>query len=244
MADFYKMDPASWDYGTAGLSLEEEAALLRIVNAIHKHRQPVPANERVLSGMFRCSTRKARALLSALVNAGKVRVEDGQIVNDRASSDLVHRGFVSNSRAESGAKGGRTRGERAAKALEVNETHEAIASTREEKRREESSVAIATDSDAVSEDFAKTLFDRAVCFLGRHGTPERQARSFVGKLRKNHSDRDIFDAFAGCSRAGAVDPIPWITAKLAGPNVTPFFVPDVSADFFDIYDEYGRRRQK
>ena len=33
---FYKMDPGAWDFGTAELSLEEEAAYLRIVNAIHK----------------------------------------------------------------------------------------------------------------------------------------------------------------------------------------------------------------
>ena len=137
MGDFYKMDPSAWDIGTTELSLEEEAAYLRIVNATHKHRAAVPANDRVLSGMFRCSTRKARSLLDALVAAGKVRVEGGLIVNDRAISDLVHRGFVSSSRAESGAKGGRVRAERAAKALETKDEPQAIASSREEKRREE-----------------------------------------------------------------------------------------------------------
>ncbi|MFN4062298.1 MAG: DUF1376 domain-containing protein [Paracoccus hibiscisoli] len=109
MSSFYKMDPAAWDFGTTDLTLEQEAAYLRIINAIHKHDQPVPNNDRVLSGMFRCSTRKARALLDALIEAGKLRVEDGKITNDRAVSDLVQRGFVSSSRAESGAKGGRTR---------------------------------------------------------------------------------------------------------------------------------------
>lgn len=79
MSSFYKMDPAAWDFGTTNLSLEEEAAYLRIVNAIHKHDQPLPDNDRVLAGMFRCSTRKARALVAALVKAGKVRIEGGAV---------------------------------------------------------------------------------------------------------------------------------------------------------------------
>ncbi|MCG6112885.1 MAG: DUF1376 domain-containing protein [Paracoccus sp.] len=137
MSGFYKMDPAAWDIGTSNLTLEQEAAYLRIINAIHKHTQTIPNNDRVLAGMFRCSTRKARALVEQLIAAGKIRIEDGMITNDRAASDLVHRGFVGISRAEAGAKGGRTRAENARKSLEDNNTDQANASTREEKRREE-----------------------------------------------------------------------------------------------------------
>jgi uncharacterized protein YdaU (DUF1376 family) len=144
MADFYKMDPADWDNGTARLTLEEEAAYLRIVNSIHKHKGPVPDVDRVLAGMFRTSTRKARSLISALIGAGKIIIEDGAIWNDRARSDLVHRGFVSVSRAESGAKGGRMSAELRAKSLETKEPEQANASPREEKRREENTEAKAS----------------------------------------------------------------------------------------------------
>lgn len=215
MSDFYKMDPAAWDFGTADLSLEEEAAYLRIVNAIHKHRGPVPNNDRVVAGLFRVSTRKARSLVDALVAAGKLTIEGGFITNERAISDLVQRGFVSVSRAESGAKGGRTRAENAAKALKDNDADQANGSTREEKRREENTVADATDGDAV--DFAKAVFDRGVKFLCKHGVKESQARSVIGKWRNSHQDPEIFAAFADCERAGAIDPIPWIAAKLAPP---------------------------
>ena len=137
MSRFYKMDPADWDFGTADLSLEQEAAYLRVVNAIHKHDGPVPNIDRVLAGLFRCSTRKARSLITALVDAGKVYVEDDHIWNDRARSDLTQRQFVSVSRAESGAKGGRTRAERSAKALTDSDPPQASASSRIEENREE-----------------------------------------------------------------------------------------------------------
>ena len=219
MSDFYKMDPAAWDFGTADLSLEEEAAYLRIVNAIHKHRGPVPNNDRVLAGLFRVSTRKARALVDALVDAGKLTIAGGFISNDRAISDLVQRGFVSVSRSESGAKGGRTRAENAAKALKENNEAQANASTREEKRREENTVAKATDGEAVDPqaELAKELFERGVRFLGKHGVKEPQARSVIGRWRKDHPDPEIISAFMDCAKSGAIDPIPWITAKLTPP---------------------------
>lgn len=148
---FYKMDPAAWDFGTAELSLEAEAAYLRIVNAIHKHDGPVPNNDRVLAGLFRSSTRKARALLQDLLDAGKVSIDGGFIWNERARSDLVRRGFATISASERGAKGGRKRAENAAKALENNKSGQAIASSRiEENRIEEKEEAIASKKKPIS----------------------------------------------------------------------------------------------
>jgi hypothetical protein len=80
--------------------------------------------------------------------------------------------------------------------------------------REGNTEAKASDGQAV--DFAKQLWDRGVAFLGRHGTPDKQARTLIGKWRKAYTDTDIFDAFAACSKEGIIDPVPWITAKLAG----------------------------
>jgi len=203
VSDFYKMDPGAWDHGTANLSLEEEAAYLRIVNAIHKNKSPVPDNERVWAGLFRCSTRKARALVRALIDAGKLALTDDGLVNERAISDLVRRGFVSVSRAESGAKGGRTRAEKAAKALKNKEPPQAIASTREEKRREEY-------SDTNVSDLASVIFSQGLSLLVRQGVPEKQARSILGKWRQQHGDPALVDAIGRAQREGAVNAVEFI----------------------------------
>lgn len=214
MSGFYKMYPADWDFGTSNLSLEEEAAYLRIINAIHKHDGPVPYNDRVLAGLFRTSTRKARALVNALIAAGKVTVEDGLIWNFRARSDVIQRQFASISSAERGAKGGRKRAENAAKCLKNLHPPQATASSRIEENRIEYSDANASGEDA---DFAKAVFERGVAFLVRHGHREGHARSLIGKWRKDHRDTEIYDAFAAASREGVVDPAAWITARLGAP---------------------------
>lgn len=184
MSAFYKMDPSAWDFGTSELSLEQEAAYLRIVNAIHKHDQPVPDNDRVLAGMFRCSTRKARALLNALIEAGKVQIIDGKITNERASSDLVRRGFISSSRAESGAKGGRTRAERQDKSLENKETSQAIASPRIEENREEKEEPIGSSKKRASRLSATwTLPKPWGDFALSQGMPEFNVRREADRFR-------------------------------------------------------------
>lgn len=69
-------------------------------------------------------------------------------------------------------------------------------------------------SDGEAVDFAKAIFENGVRFLSNHGTPDTQARRVVGLWRKEHSDRDIFDAFVAAKRDGVIDPIPWITKRL------------------------------
>lgn len=222
MSSFYKMDPSAWDFGTANLSLEEEAAYLRIVNAIHKHDHPVPDNDRVLAGMFRCSTRKARALVNALIGAGKVRIQDGHITNDRAISDVVRRGFVSNSRAESGAKGGRTRAENAAKPLENKEPPQAIASSRIEENRRDIPLPDGNGGDAPEIDDPKKVFwSNAKDYLIRNGVSEKSAGSFVGKCLREHGLDRSRGAFRAAQADRAAEPIPWITASLTKPEHQP-----------------------
>ena len=228
------MDPAAWDFGTAGLSLEQEAAYLRIINAIHKHDSPVPYNDRVIAGLFRCSTRKARALVTALEKAGKITIEDGKIWNERARSDMVHRQFVSGSAQVRGSKGGRTRAENAAKSLEEKEQAQATASSRiEENRIEEITLEANASKDGDAVDFTKQVFDRGVAFLGKYGTAEKQARALIGKWRKAVGDTETFNALRDANRAGVTDPVPWITARLKPPRSPP----DLDALFAEIKSE-------
>ena len=137
MAEFYKMHPAKWDNGTADLSLEQEAAYLRIVNAINKADEPCPANKYVMAGLFRCRPDKAMRLLQSIVDAEKVYIEDGKIYNERAMNDVRTRHELGVKRAFSGSAGGIQKQVNTVNALKDKEPTLANATPREEKRREE-----------------------------------------------------------------------------------------------------------
>jgi 5-methylcytosine-specific restriction endonuclease McrA len=72
MSDWYKMHPVDWNEGTDDLTLEQEAAYLRICHAMYITGKPIADNKFIVAGLLRCNDRKAQRLLAELVNAGKL----------------------------------------------------------------------------------------------------------------------------------------------------------------------------
>ena len=137
MSEWYKLYPLDWDRGTDNLTLEQEAAFLRVCNSIYASDQPIAENYRVLAGFWRCNERKARRLLSELIAAGKLTVDDGLIYNERAMNGVSILRQLRVERQSAGRAGGIESGKARSKSLDCNDTGQAIGSTREEKRREE-----------------------------------------------------------------------------------------------------------
>lgn len=117
----------------------------------------------------------------------------------------------------------RKRGENSDKSLESNELDETTDTSVDistapsyptTQQPTKSSEANASDD---SVDFAKAIFENGVRYLLRHGHREASARSLIGKWRKVHDDREIYDAFAAADKAGVIDPAAWITARLGAP---------------------------
>lgn len=140
MAEYYKHEIARWNVATDDLTLEQEAAYHRVVSQIRLYERPFRENYRVLSGLWRCNERRAKRLLAELVAAGKLVVDGGFIIDEKAVNDAS---TLRQSRVDkqlAGRRGGVESGKSRLKSLEDKETGEAPASTREEKRREEKSI--------------------------------------------------------------------------------------------------------
>ena len=140
MTDWYKMNPVDWNDGTDDLTLEQEAAYLRLCHAIYITERPIRDNGFVVAGLLRCNDRKAKRLISELEAAGKITVENGFISNRRAVEEVSNRIRTRTDRKLAGSRGGVESGKTRANTLKNNEATQAIASTSveaEEKREEE-----------------------------------------------------------------------------------------------------------
>jgi uncharacterized protein YdaU (DUF1376 family) len=92
MGEFYKMEYDAWDEGTVELSLEEEAAYLRLCHQIYRRKGPVPNSMRLLCSIWRCNSNRARRLLFRLVDTGKIVInDDEQLTNERVATELQNR---------------------------------------------------------------------------------------------------------------------------------------------------------
>lgn len=203
---YYPRYPRDFFDGTNGMSFELKGAYAMLLDLIYMCGGELYDEPRFIAGHMNCSVRAWGNYRAALIERGKISVDNGIISNFRADKELIiQRSFQDKQRINASQP-------RKINGLTVAMAEPKPSHTDTHTEREDSE---AKASDA-SVDFAKQLWDRGVAFLGRHGTPDRQARTLIGKWRKAYQDTDIFEAFAACSKEGIVDPVPWITAKLSG----------------------------
>lgn len=81
-----------------------------------------------------------------------------------------------------------------------------------------SSVANATGGEPPKlTDPAEIIFGYGLSMLVNAGTAEKQARSFLGGLRKAHGDTALIDKLRECAKAKPLQPLEWLAAALPPP---------------------------
>jgi len=219
---YFPLYVADYEADTAHLTLEEDGAYLRLLRLCW--RTPgcsIPNDPKWISRMMRVTwetyERVVAPILSEFFRLKHNRYYSPRLQKEWERIDGTHR-----ARSDAGKKGNATRWQKQSpsdNALKTNKMTDrpAIAKVSHPEPEPEpyNTTANAVDGEAVT----AAIWDRGVRFLVAHGSSERNARSVIGRWRKDATDQDIYDAFAACKREGIVDPIPWITASLAKPKV-------------------------
>ena len=67
-------------------------------------------------------------------------------------------------------------------------------------------------------DPGEIIFGYGLSMLVNAGTSEKQARSFLGGLRKAHGDGPLIDKLRECAKARPLQPLEWLAAALPPPS--------------------------
>lgn len=121
----WNIDPGEWNALTDHLSLEQEAALFRICNAITIADGPIANNKFVLCGLLRCNERKAKRIVSELIHSNMIWLEGEKIHNSLALAAVSKRNLIAKKRKSIGNRGGIESGKVRAKSLKNKESGEA-----------------------------------------------------------------------------------------------------------------------
>lgn len=70
-------------------------------------------------------------------------------------------------------------------------------------------------------DPGEIIFGYGLALLTNAGTDEKQARSFLGGLRKHHGDTPLVDALRECAKAKPLQPLEWLAAALPPGGTRP-----------------------
>lgn len=186
-------------------TIEHGAYLLLLISMWRTAGCNLPNDDRLLAKIVRCTPAQWRRLKPSLMPFFKViddHIEQGRLTDER---NAVKR----NSKRQSDKAKSRW--------LKNNETTDAAGMPRE--CRPDASltlthtVAKATAAEGVPS-ISEVLWSRGVPYLVRHGVKEKQARSLIGRWRKESGDAAVFEALKRAAGEGAAEPVAFITAVL------------------------------
>lgn len=219
MPNWMAFNPADYTSNTLHLTTRQHGGYILLICAAWSARGHLPGTD---------------AALMAITKLGKREwVEDGPVLktfltstadgwmHERVAFEWQDAQALIDAKSKAGKKGARNRwhgrGTGNAMALPCDSQKQ---TDNPQQLPLPNSVAKATGAAAPPEDPVKALFDDGVKILGDAGTPERQARSQIGKWRKNHGDDATRTAIQTAADMGISEPVAWIEASLNRPKET------------------------
>jgi hypothetical protein len=74
--------------------------------------------------------------------------------------------------------------------------------------------SVSNETGVPPADPIKLMFDAGLALLTGTGTPEKQARSLLGKWKKARGEAEVLAAIMDCRRLGIASPVEWMEKRL------------------------------
>lgn len=209
---YFPLYVVDYEADTTHLSMEEDGCYMRLLRLCW--RTPgcsIPNDPAWIMRRLRVDADTYDRVVSVVISEF-FKVEKGRVFSPRLSQEHETITATYEKRKAAGKKGGRP-----AKSLKSNETDERRAKAGPKQPEPEPEPYIPVGTDKPPDEIlnpAKLAFDGGVALLVRSGKSANAARGIVGMWRKSHTDAQIIEALGACQRAGAVEPVSWITAAL------------------------------
>lgn len=153
---------------------------------------------------LRLDAKKAKAVVSRLVEAGLLEEVEGRFV-PHAWNDRQYQSDVSTSRVK------QFRERKKSASRNSDETFHATAPDTDTDTDKNSVTNVTAKSS--STDPEKVMFDSGIRSLGDAGVPAAKARPLLGKWKRDHGAAAVIAALGAAQREGAIDPVGFIEGR-------------------------------
>ena len=209
---YYQFNIGDYASHTRHLSLLEDLAYRRLLDAYYLHEKPIAEDSSAVARQI--GMREHAELVEMVLNEFFELTDDGY-VNRRADKEIqAYKGKI-----EQASRAGKASAERRSSArstdVQPNIKQEPVTIN----HKPVNSVSKDTgDKSPMTAD--EIIFGYGLPLLTNAGTPDKQARSFLGGLRKSYGDESVVNALRDCIRAKPLQPLEWM-AKTLPPNGKP-----------------------
>lgn len=213
---YYQFNIGDYKSHTEHLSEMEDLTYRRLLDWYYLHESPIPLDESEVARQIRM--RSHSDCIAVVLREYFDRTADGWI-HHRANKELEKAGEKSHKASES-AKA-RWKKKTDANALQTQSERNATHNTEHitHNTRHNSVDKSTGDKSPMTTD--EIIFSYGVPLLTSAGTPDKQARSFLGGLRKSHGDEALVNTLRECIRAKPLQPLEWLAKALPPEGVKP-----------------------
>lgn len=225
--NYYEHHLGDYAKDTAHLTMLEHGAYRLLLDRYYGTEQGIPEDQ--AHRVARARSRDEKAAVDVVLNEF-FTLTGGVWINKRAEQEIVSAQGRINASKENGKKGGRPKKVNSGSENETQEKPSGLLPGSENETQEK---AHQTPSTSYSEanasggeppkvtDPNEIIFGYGVPLLTNAGTAEKQARSFLGGLRKAHGDQALIDKLRECLREKPLQPLEWLAAALPPAGLAP-----------------------
>lgn len=225
--NFFKLYIGDYQRDTGTLSIAEHGAYFLMLQHYYATEAELPKG-RELYRLLRCESKVDRDAVDVVLAKFWCETETGY-TNDRAIKEIRKADHQRTVNQEIGKRGGRpkqtghitesvSRKQTESKTESVSESDSKPEPNRNPNQtpdtRQRHSEAIASGGKPPTMTADEIIFGYGVPLLTNAGIAEKQARSFLGGLRKEHGDGVVIDKLRDCMRARPLQPLEWLAAAL------------------------------
>jgi uncharacterized protein YdaU (DUF1376 family) len=210
------MYPTDFEADTSHLTLEEDGAYNRLLRLMWMtHGCSLPDNQAWIARRMRVSMQEFESIVLPVIDEFFTR-SGGRILSKRLREEFEKADETYKRRSEAGKKGGRPKAsENKQENLKAGLSNEKAGPKQPEPEPEPYNSVSEDTGQGASQDLAKLIFGQGLHLLSSAGVGASQARSILGKWRKDYTDAEIIAAIGVTQREGAIDPVAFIAKVLS-----------------------------
>lgn len=218
--NYYERHLGDYAKDTAHLSMLEHGAYGLLLDRYYGTESGIP--EAQAHRVARARTKEEKQAVDSVLEEF-FTLTNGVWINTRSEEEILKSKAKIHAAQENGKKGGRPKKVNSGSISETKEKPSGLlvgsVSETQEKAHQTPDTSYSeanasggkppkvTDPDEI-------IFGYGVPMLTNAGTAEKQARSFLGGLRKAHGDTALIDKLRDCAKAKPLQPLEWLAAAL------------------------------
>lgn len=218
--NFYPHHIGDYLTATAHLTWLEDCAYRRLLDVYYSRERAIPSDMAQACRLVRATSKDERRAVETVLSEFFAHTTEGW-KHGRCDEEIQKASDAAERARRNGRNGGRPPKTKPTVNPEITQS---VPVGNPEKSNSKAPNPITNTNTSESKDSGdkppkltdpnEIIFGYGVPMLTAAGTDEKQARSFLGMLRKQHTDQIVVDKLRECAKAKPLQPLEWLAAAL------------------------------